>query len=293
MKSSSLRPAELGAIATLATIAIAVVVGFSYGLELSVLLLAASALGLVIALLWASVRNLTGETPLTLDEALMLGAPTAEEEQKRAVLRALKDLEFERSVGKLSEADYQAYSARYREEARRLIERVDASLGQARELAEKLLTERVQGSNLDDLEKPRGDQAVDEEQEPKAPESERSKGKDTAPVEDSDDDDSDDEDGDDDDSDDDDDDDEKLTKSQPRTPVADAKATRSKSAACSACGRGASRARCRDRRPRPRRSRRSRPPTRSRRTSADAAAIRTRSRCREARRRDPWRCLHR
>ncbi|HWA78611.1 MAG TPA: zinc ribbon domain-containing protein [Polyangiaceae bacterium] len=233
MKSSSLRPAELGAIATLATIAIAVVVGFSYGLELSVLLLAASALGLVIALLWASVRNLTGETPLTLDEALMLGAPTAEEEQKRAVLRALKDLEFERSVGKISEADYQAYSARYREEARRLIERVDASLGQARELAEKLLTERVQVSNLDDLEKPRGDQAPDEEQEPKAPESERSKGKDTAPV---DDDDNDDDDSDDDDSDDD-DSDEKLTKSQPRKPVADAKATRSKSAACSSCGR--------------------------------------------------------
>ena len=148
MKSSSLRPTELAALAAIGAIGIAVVVGFFHGIAVSVLLLATCALALVITLLWGSVRNLTGDTPLSLDEALGLGAPSPEEEQKRAVLRALKDLEYERSVGKISEADYRDYSARYREEARRLMERVDASLAQARELAEKLLEERVQAAGL-------------------------------------------------------------------------------------------------------------------------------------------------
>jgi hypothetical protein len=242
MKSSSLRPTELGAIAALATIAIAVVIGFRYGLELSVLLLAASALGLVIALLWASVRNLTGDTPLTLEEALMLGAPSTEEEQKRAVLRALKDLEFERSVGKISEADYQAYSARYREEARRLIERVDASLGQARELAEKLLTERVQQSNLDVEEDREQDDPDEEREEPQASASDRSKQKLSEPDDDddndldndADDDDADDDDADDDDAERDDDSDGKLTNALPAS-GSEAKGARPGSTPCRSC----------------------------------------------------------
>jgi len=149
MKSYSFRPAELVAVLAIGAIGIAVLVGSFHGIALSVLLLASCALGLVITLLWMSVRNLTGDTPLSLDEALGLGAPSPEEEQKRAVLRALKDLEYERSVGKISEADYRDYSARYREEARRLMERVDASLAQARELAEKLLEERVEAAGLE------------------------------------------------------------------------------------------------------------------------------------------------
>ena len=148
MKSYSLRPGQIAALAALGAVIVAVAIGSLYGIALSVLLLASCALGLVIALLWSSVRNLTGDTPLSLDEALGLGAPSPEEEQKRAVLRALKDLEYERSVGKISEDDYREYSARYREEARRLMERVDASLAQARELAEKLLNERVAAAGL-------------------------------------------------------------------------------------------------------------------------------------------------
>jgi hypothetical protein len=148
MKSPLLRTGRIAAGVAVATVVTAVAVGAVYGIALSILLLATGALALVIALLWASVRNLTGDTPLTLDEALGLGAPSPEEEQKRAVLRALKDLEYERSVGKISEEDYREYSARYREEARRLMERVDASLAEARALAEKLLAERVAAAEL-------------------------------------------------------------------------------------------------------------------------------------------------
>src|SRR6186713_1056867 len=118
--------------------------GALFGIEIALLVAAGCALTLVVGFAWASVQSLTGDSPLTLDEALTLGQPSAEEEQKRAVLRALKDLDYERSVGKIGDEDYRELSARYREEAKRLIERVDESLTPARERAEKLLAERVE-----------------------------------------------------------------------------------------------------------------------------------------------------
>ncbi len=117
--------------------------GAVLGVEIGLLVGAFVALSLVIAFLWASVQSLSGDSPLTFDEAMTLGQPSAEEEQKRAVLRALKDLEYERSVGKISDQDYRELSARYREEAKRLIELVDENLAPARKRAEKLLAERV------------------------------------------------------------------------------------------------------------------------------------------------------
>ena len=95
--------------AVLASIATATVVGIFYGVQLVVLTLAAGALLLVIWLLWRSVQSLAGESQLTFEDAFSLGARSAEEEQKRAVLRALKDLDFERSIGKISEEDYQEW----------------------------------------------------------------------------------------------------------------------------------------------------------------------------------------
>jgi hypothetical protein len=113
------------------------------GVEIGLLVAAFVALSMVIAFLWASVQSLSGDSPLTFDEAMTLGQPSAEEEQKRAVLRALKDLDYERSVGKISDQDYRELSARYREEAKRLIELVDENLAPARERAEKLLANRI------------------------------------------------------------------------------------------------------------------------------------------------------
>jgi hypothetical protein len=72
-----------------------------------------------------------------------LGAPSAEEEQKRSVLRALKDLEYERAVGKINDADYASLAEHYRNEAKRLLRAVDEDLGPERERAEKLLAERL------------------------------------------------------------------------------------------------------------------------------------------------------
>lgn len=117
--------------------------GRGFGLSIALLTLAGGVLCGTIWLLWSSLQGLSGEAPLTLEEALSLGAPSAEEEQKRAVLRALKDLEYERAVGKINDADYASLSEHYRNEAKRLLRAVDDDLGPERERAEKILAERL------------------------------------------------------------------------------------------------------------------------------------------------------
>jgi hypothetical protein len=120
------------------------------------------------------VQSLTGESPLTLEEALSLGAPSAEEEQKRAVLRALKDLEFERSVGKITQEDYVELSTRYRAEARRLMHQLDAGSEKDRATIEQLLLDRLAAKEAAKAKQPKDDgaaeaeasPAVDSEQEP-------------------------------------------------------------------------------------------------------------------------------
>lgn len=143
MKPSVFQRRALAAALPVVTFVTAVVVGVTFGVELSILVIAGGALAGVIALLWASVQSLTGESPLTLEEAMTLGAPSAEEEQKRAVLRALKDLDFERGVGKISEEDYVELSARYRAEAKRLMQLLDEGAQPERERAEKALRDRL------------------------------------------------------------------------------------------------------------------------------------------------------
>ena len=149
MNLPNVRPAS--AVSWGAGIALVAIVGiaFTLGFELAILALAGTVLVAVIALFWLSVRNLSGETPLSIDEALGLGAPTAAEEEKRAILRALKDLEFERSVGKISEQDYLEFSTRYRAEAKRLISAVDESLGPVQALAEELVSARLARAGLE------------------------------------------------------------------------------------------------------------------------------------------------
>jgi hypothetical protein len=129
--------------APLVTLLAAIIAGTLFGVQLVVLTLAAAALLLVIWLLWSSVQALAGESELTFEEAFSLGARSAEEEQKRAVLRALKDLEYERSVGKISEDDYHEYSTRYRAEAKRLIQSLDENLAEGRRQVETELARRL------------------------------------------------------------------------------------------------------------------------------------------------------
>lgn len=62
------------------------------------------------------------------------------------MLRALKDLEYERNVGKIGQADYLELSTRYREEARRLLRELNDAELPARARVEKLLARRLGGA---------------------------------------------------------------------------------------------------------------------------------------------------
>jgi len=146
-----------------------VVAGLMFGVQIVLLVLAAGALTLVITLMWSSVQSLTGGTPLGFEEALGMGAPSKVEEEKRAVLRALKDLEYERGVGKISPEDYAELLAKYRADAKRLIQSVDEALGPARQEVEAALEQRLAHAGLA-KEEPKPEQKLEPqpELEPKA-----------------------------------------------------------------------------------------------------------------------------
>ena len=143
-------------------LAIASVVGayFMAGMGMALMTLSAVTMLAGIGLLWSSVQSLTGEANLSLDEALSFAAPSAEEERKRAVLRALKDLEFERSVGKISQDDYDELSSRYRAEAKELLRALEAEQKPDIEKAEELFKKRLDQVDF------KAEELEDDEEEP-------------------------------------------------------------------------------------------------------------------------------
>lgn len=128
------------------------VMGAIRGAPGAVLVLAGGTLVTVIASLWQSIRVLVGEAPLSLEASLSHGDVVREDEKKQAVLRALKDLDYERSVGKLSDDDFRSLSARYRAEAKALLRAQDEALAPARAEAEALIQKRLRGEAIDPVE---------------------------------------------------------------------------------------------------------------------------------------------
>jgi hypothetical protein len=165
---------QLWLLAFLGTLIAMVAVGLVFGPASAVLVLTAFAFISVIALFWTSLRTLLGETPIESADAFAIGAPRVEEEQKRAVLRALKDLEFERGVGKISEDDYKVLVAQYRDEAKRLLRQLDERGAAHRARAEMIVAERfvVKGpASKEKIAEPIDDDEDQDDEEDEAPES--------------------------------------------------------------------------------------------------------------------------
>jgi len=82
--------------------------------------------------------------PDAVDAPEMLGGRTraALEREKTLVLRAIKELEFDRAMGKVSEPDWQEMTARLRGRAVRVIRQLDSGSAAYRELIEKELAAR-------------------------------------------------------------------------------------------------------------------------------------------------------
>ncbi|MBV9947741.1 MAG: hypothetical protein JOZ69_12880 [Myxococcales bacterium] len=135
----------------------ACVAGVLAGAGSALLVLAAGALVGAIGLLWASVRTLSGDAPLASDfESLAARrhGVDALAEQKKQLLRTLKDLESEHQLGKIDDADYEMLDARYRNEAKAVMRRMDVEVSPFREEAERVardfLKKRGLGGGSDD-----------------------------------------------------------------------------------------------------------------------------------------------
>jgi hypothetical protein len=93
------------------------------------LVLATCALAWVGWLLFRSARALTSE-PAAADTARATGRRRKElEREKQMLLKALKELEFDHEMGKVSDADYREISGQYRARATRVLRALDQNDG--------------------------------------------------------------------------------------------------------------------------------------------------------------------
>lgn len=118
------------------------------GLGSALLVLAATALVAGGWLLWRSLQLLSGDRSEAVEDALGVALAQTESEQKQFLLRALKDLEFERSVGKISEADYIQLKRKYRTEAKRVLRQLDQQIEPCRAEAEALVASYLAAHDL-------------------------------------------------------------------------------------------------------------------------------------------------
>ena len=137
--SDSLRPWQfftLGALVC-ATAAVFIIRGTSAENLIFVCLAIFAAALVGLAALHALHPLVTGETR----EPEMAGGHTraAIEREKNMVLRSIKELEFDRAMGKVGEADYEEMVARLRSRAVRLLQQLDNTSSGYRELIEREL----------------------------------------------------------------------------------------------------------------------------------------------------------
>lgn len=135
----------------LVTAMFALVTGVVIGPAMSFLVLAAGMLLGVIALFWASLRVLSGDAALSPElEALDATAHAVDalSSRKTMLVRALKDLDNERALGKLEAVDHEQLSTTYRAELKEVMKRIDASLEPHRPKAEDAAREYLLKSGL-------------------------------------------------------------------------------------------------------------------------------------------------
>jgi hypothetical protein len=106
------------------------------------LFMSLSALALIacISFLWSSLRVLLGgEHDVYLAQSSALRRRMELLDEKDSLLKSLRDLEFEREVGKLSEEDFARLSADVRGRAKRVLKTLEEDLREHREKAQKLV----------------------------------------------------------------------------------------------------------------------------------------------------------
>ncbi len=141
--------------------AVAVPLGVTRGAPTVVLWLAFSVLAGAVLLFWESVRLLLDPTAPGdgTAEGTESGVPAELETRKRAALRALRDIEYERAIQRLSEEDYRTLEQKYRAEARAAMRAIDEGLAAWLPRADALLAEAEAGAPNGEVAPPTADTA--------------------------------------------------------------------------------------------------------------------------------------
>jgi hypothetical protein len=143
--SDALQPWQLFTLAGLAGATAVVFVTKDTGpagvILLSITVAASAWLGLAA---WRTLAPLFGFHGSTTTEVLGGRTRAALEREKLLVLRAIKDLEFDRAMGKVAEKDFAEMSARLRSRAAVLIRQLDRGAGYREEI-EREITKRLGG----------------------------------------------------------------------------------------------------------------------------------------------------
>ena len=145
---SSLQPWQFFVLAGLGCATAVVFVARGQGVVTVVLLSVLMAATILVGL--AAVRTLRPLVSPEEDRTPMVGHRTrlALEREKMLALRTIKELEFDRAMGKLSDADWRDMSARLRARAARLMRQLDTG-GGYRQQIERDLDARLKASSLD------------------------------------------------------------------------------------------------------------------------------------------------
>ena len=134
-----------GRLAPWAVLAVALVgavpLGALRGAATVTLWLAFAALAGAALLFWEALRTLVDPAAPADDEDDDASRLASLEARKVAALRALKDIAFERSIGRLGEEDYALLEARYRAEAKEALASLDEGVRAWRDAAEAMLDE--------------------------------------------------------------------------------------------------------------------------------------------------------
>jgi hypothetical protein len=142
--ATSLQPGHLAIIGTFAAASAAALAAHgTRPANIAFIVLAVVVAGITAAAVYRTLWPLASDLGSSQPE--MLGGRTraALEREKATVLRAIKELEFDRAMGKVSQADCDEMIGRLRSRAVRLIRQLDAGSAGYRELIERELSARL------------------------------------------------------------------------------------------------------------------------------------------------------
>lgn len=145
----------LAIVLPVATVTTATLLGVWLGPAIAILVLAGGVFIGAISYFWASLRLLSGDLSLPPEfEYLDVAghAVDALASRRTMLIRALKDLDNERDIGKLEKDDHEQLSATYRNELKDVLRQIDATLqpfrGAAESLAKQHLSRKVAATAL-------------------------------------------------------------------------------------------------------------------------------------------------